>query len=62
MGEHLKEVWRDGYPTKERNLEIYRAREDGETFVSIGKRYGICTERARQIWRRVKRIVEHKGE
>lgn len=60
--EHWKEVWRDGYPTKERNLEIYKAREQGKTFASIGRHYGITTERARQIWRKVKRTVDRIGE
>ncbi len=62
MGEHLNKVWEDGYATKERNLDIYKARENGATFVAIGKHYDISTERARQIWKKVKRIVEHKGE
>lgn len=62
MGKHREEVWQDGYATKERNLDIYKARENGATFVSIGKHYGISTVRARQIWKKVKRIVEHKGE
>lgn len=62
MGEQWKEVWQNGYATKDRNLEIYKAREQGETFASIGKRYNICTERARQIWKKVKRIVERRGE
>lgn len=57
-----KKVWQDGYPTKDRNIEIYKARENGETLDSIGKRYGISKERVRQIWRKVKRTVERLGE
>ncbi len=62
MGEHWEEVWKEGYATKERNLDIYKARENGATFVAIGKHYDISTERARQIWKRTKRIVERIGE
>lgn len=60
--DHLSEVWREGYPTKERNLEIYMARQEGLTYKAIGDKYGITSERAIQICRKVKRCIERYGE
>lgn len=58
---HWEAVWQNGFTTKERNIDIYKAREQGETFVSIGKRYGLSTERVRQIWKKTKRIIEWRA-
>jgi DNA-directed RNA polymerase sigma subunit (sigma70/sigma32) len=43
------------YGKVSRNLEIFAARDAGETLASIGKRYGITFERVRQICAREER-------
>jgi len=46
---------------KYRNPLIVAAREAGETYVAIGKRWGISGNRARQIYLRAK-LVERREE
>jgi hypothetical protein len=49
-------------PPSKRNVEIYRRHEAGETFVKLGREFGICRERARQIWlRELRRNGDPRG-
>jgi hypothetical protein len=49
----------------ERNMAIYRRRNDGETFTAIAKDYGITPSRANQAYwvtaRRLRRIAGVTG-
>lgn len=45
---------------KQRDKEIYEARQKGETYTSIGRRYGISTERVRQICVKAEYNIKHK--
>lgn len=54
-----------GYSAKnakpDRNFEIYKRRKAGETYVSIALSYGLKSpERIRQIYERLRRILERR--
>ena len=41
---------------KERNVEIYRLRKAGKTYVSLALEYGLTAERVRQLCERQERV------
>ena len=57
----MEVVWNQGYPTKKRNLEIHKAREEGQTFKDIADKYGITSMRVIQIYRKIDRCIKEYG-
>lgn len=45
--------------TSKRNEAIYKAAQRGESWAEIGRKFGICRERVRQIVLKQRRLAEH---